>query len=205
MKKYLFAIFLILNSYLTAAAIDFNYSCSHERCLEGTDIDFYVSIYNNLNKTVGIGWINLTDPNFNVAVTTFLGKGVWINPNETIVINWTDKVIAPPNGYTFQIIPCFRAVIIEEGKLKGAGDVCQKIEKPLSVLPLSKIECKNNNECDKNEYCDEKFFKCKDLNCNNYSFSLEHGCINNFWIIGSAALIIIIAILTYFLIKKKIN
>jgi len=94
-------------------------------------------------------------------IYTYEHKGVLLEPKEKHVFEFTETIIAPKQGYTHYYTPCFKTSIWVDGESTGGGEVCDRVVKDFTVLPLSKIECEDDSECSPGEYCDINFFKCK--------------------------------------------
>ncbi len=188
---------------LATGAIDATYSCADKRCLEGTPINYTISVTNNLNKTIQILLVSIVDVNTQQLISSYrLEKS--LNPSEDYTITYEDTIISPKEGYTFQYKPCIQVSVLNaDSSVDNSGIVCDRVIKSLTVLPLSKIECEADWQCSNNQFCDNKFYRCKDLECENYTFPLMHECTsyNALWaIIG---IIIVIALGAFIYIRSK--
>lgn len=165
-KKNLFWCILLvflLNAVSSYASINAKHTCVDARCREGTDIKFSVEVYNNINKSITVEEIAIRDFDYDKTYYVYDNDDVVLKPQESIIINFTDKVKAAANGgYTINYVPCFKTSIFDSsGKIEGTGKVCDNAIKNLNLLPLSNIECEKNEDCSKDEYCDTRFFRCK--------------------------------------------
>ena len=157
-------IFLVcLNTALASITLS-EYECEDERCKEGTKITFRIGVFNNINKTIKVNDIIIREAEGKLLldpIYTHEHDGVLIEPREEKIFEFTEIITAPKKGYTHYYTPCFKTSIWVDGVNKGGGEVCDKVVKDFTVLPLSKIDCEDDSECAPGEYCDERFFKCK--------------------------------------------
>jgi len=195
----------ILFATLANAAIEATYSCADSRCLEGTPINYTISIYNNLNDSIQINYLLIGDADTQQIISTYrLEKE--LKPSESYTFTYEDKVVAPKEGYTFQYAPCIDVNLLNDDKsIREKGIVCDKVTRSLTVLPLSKIECEADWQCANNQFCDN-FYKCKELKCENYTVPLMHKCTsyNALWAIIGIIIVIALATLIYFRSKYKV-
>jgi hypothetical protein len=199
MKKLILIIFLILLINNTNAILDATFKCADKRCKEGTAIEYSVIITNNIDKILRINEISIKDVENDIYLAIYETEigGILMAPNETKVFNFTSTVQAPPSGYTFYYVACFKTSLFnkETGRKTGGGEVCDKAVKSLTVLPLSKIECEDNSECENNEVCDTKFFKCRRIKCDRFNIASGHRCVSylNYIVVILIAFVIVIA------------
>ena len=154
-------IFLVcLNTALASITIS-EYECEDERCREGSKITFRVGVFNNINKTIKVNDIIIKDSETLDPIYEYEHEGMFLEPGEKNVFEFTETIIAPKKGYTHYYVPCFKTSIWVDGETTGGGEVCDRAVKDFTVLPLSKVECEDDSECEPWEYCDTKFFKCK--------------------------------------------
>ncbi len=195
----------ILFATLANAAIEATYSCADKRCLEGTPINYTISIYNNLNDSIQINYLLIGDADTQQIISTYrLEKE--LKPSELYTFTYEDKVVVPKEGYTFQYAPCIDVSLLSEDKsIKEKGVVCDKVTRSLTVLPLSKIGCEADWQCASNQFCDN-FYKCKELKCENYTFPLMRKCLsyNALWAVIGLVIIIALGVLVYFRSKYKV-
>ena len=92
--------------------------------------------------------------------------------------------------------------------------ICGKTVKSFTVLPLSKIECKEDSECEEDEYCNTfSIYKCRKLECNPNETAVNHSCvisepekiviINWGNVILTAGFISLAVVLLFLFIRKK--
>ncbi len=163
MKKsiILLMVFLIcLNTALASITLS-EYECEDERCKEGTKVKFIVGVFNNINKTIKVNDIIIKNSETLDPIYTYEHEGMFLETREKNIFEFTETIIAPKEGYTHYYVPCFKTSIWVDGKTTGGGEVCDRAVKSFTVLPLSKVECEDDSECEPWEYCDTKFFKCK--------------------------------------------
>lgn len=202
-KKYItltiILLVFLLNLNTIKSSISINHKCEDYRCKEGTDITYYINIRNNIDKEIVVNYIKVkNEVDENIAV--YEERSYKLLPNESNIFNITDKVPLPPlGGYTLHYYACFGVTILYPDGTTEVNEVCGISRKSLTVLPLSKIQCKQSSDCKSNEYCDTKFFKCRSLDCNGFVFN--HKCINYF--IVAMLVIVIVVLITLIIFKKK--
>lgn len=200
-KRIIFAILFLLNISIISASINLDHECADYRCAEGTDITYFVKIRNNVDKDIVVNYIKVKNElDENIAI--YDEANYKLLPNEDYTFNITAKVPIPPTGgYTLDYYGCFGVTIKYPDGVTEVDEVCGQPRRSLTVLPKSKIECEQNNECKSNQVCDAKFFKCRDLNC-SYGFAFNNQCISYFLVAG-ILLIIIFTIILILKTKKK--
>ena len=167
---------LLLSITSVTAAIDANYECKEKNCMEGTEIDFTVNIYNNINKSINVGDVYIKDKDYGTVLGFDLGEKVVLSPNDVRSFNFTSLIKAPTKGYTFYYIPCFRMSYVD--KPEEVFEICGKTTKSFTVLPLSEIECREDSECEEDEYCNTfSIYKCKKLECKPNETIFNHSCV----------------------------
>ena len=196
------AIILLARIATSYAAIDATFICSNPKCLEGTPINYSIAIENNLNYTIRVSGIKILDIQTNQTLSTFDFEKVFA-PREFYRVIYEDTVIAPQQGYTFIFVPCIQVNVYgKDRKIIDAGAVCDTTEKSMTVLPLSKIQCEADFQCKNNQYCD-KFYKCHDLKCENYSFPITHTCTNYNVLWTVIGMVIVLSIGATFFIRRN--
>ncbi len=203
---------LLLSITSVTAAIDANYECKEKNCMEGTEIDFTVNIYNNINKSINVGDVYIKDKDYGTVLGFDLGEKVVLSPNDVRSFNFTSLIKAPTKGYTFYYIPCFKMSYVS--KPEEVFEICGKTVKSLTVIPLSKIECKEDSECEDDEYCNTfSIYKCRKLECNPNETAVNHSCaviepkkivIINWWnVILTFGFIVLAVVLLFLFIGRK--
>jgi len=203
---------LLINIVSVTASIDASYKCKEKNCMEGTEIDFTVNIYNNINKSINVGDVYIKDRDYGTVLGFDLSEKVVLSPNEVRSFNFTSLIKAPTKGYTFYYIPCFKMSYVN--KPEDIFEICGKTVKSFTVLPLSKIECKEDSECEEDEYCNTfSIYKCRKLECNPNETAVNHSCvisepekivIINWWnVILTAGFISLAVVLLFLFIRKK--
>ena len=173
--KIIVLIFLI-NTFFATASIDASYECREKNCREGTEIDFTVNIYNNINKSINVGDVYVKDKDYGIILGFDLSESVVLNQDEVRSFNFTSLVKAPAKGYTFYYVPCFKMSYADNPE--QVFEICGKTVKSFSVIPLSKIECKEDSECEDDEYCNTfSIYKCRKLECNPNETAVNHSCV----------------------------
>ncbi len=202
MKKtiLIFTILLVflLNIITINASISVNHRCEDYRCTEGTDITYHINIRNNIDKNIVVNYIKVKDElDKNIAVDT--ESKYALKPNESNLFNITEKIPLPPRGgYTLDYYACFGVTVLYAGGHTEVNEVCGEVKKSLTVLPLGKIQCEENKDCEADEYCDVDFFKCKEVKCDG--FVTNHKCVNKYVVI--VPVMIILMIFASIVIKK---
>ena len=180
-KILLFIIMLVvINSVFSLASIDITYSCENRNCLEGTPVNFTVAIGNNINKTISIDNIKVVETNTRQILALNLMKEEILESGERGEYLIQTLVAKPINEtYTYYFVPCFSAKIFDEGGgISEQGEVCGEIEKSMPILPLGKVWCETDDECNWNEYCNTfSLYKCVTLECAEGETSWNHTCI----------------------------
>jgi len=203
---------LLINIVSVTASIDASYKCKEKNCMEGTEIDFTVNIYNNINKSINVGDVYIKDRDYGTVLGFDLSEKVVLSPNEVRSFNFTSLIKAPTKGYTFYYIPCFKMSYVN--KPEDIFEICGKTVKSFTVLPLSKIECKEDSDCEEDEYCNTfSIYKCRKLECNPNETAVNHSCvisepekivIINWWnVILTAGFISLAVVLLFLFIRKK--
>lgn len=167
---------LLINMLFVRASIDASYECRGENCMEGTEIDFTVNIYNNINKSINVGDVYIKDKDYGTILGFDLSEKVVLSSNEVRSFNFTSLVNAPMKGYTFYYVPCFKMSYFD--KPEEVFEICGKTVKSFTIIPLSEIECKEDSECGEDEYCNTfSIYKCRKLECNPNESAVNHSCI----------------------------
>ena len=168
-------IFLI-NIVFVRAAIDASYECKEKNCIEGTEIFFTVNVFNNINKSINVGDVYIKDKDYGIVLGFDVSENIIIPPGEVRSFNFTNLVKAPVKGYTFYYVPCFK--MSYTNKPEEVFEICGKTVKSFTVLPLSMIECKEDSECEEDEYCNTfSIYKCRKLECNPNESAVNHSCV----------------------------
>lgn len=206
----LFFGFLVLMP-IAFGGIDCTHQCSSKACLEGTDINFTVTVYNNLKDSITVDNVYVKD------VETSKVLALDVRPEEIILSEQTRQftlrstVLAPARGYTFYYVPCFRAKQFNDSGVLGDKVICGKTIKSLTVMPLNKMECRTDKECSEDNYCNtNSLYKCRplkcsgnqtieshrcvDLACNSLQYSKDHECVYNKALLGGIVLSLFIAV-----------
>ncbi len=202
----------LINTLFVTASIDSSYKCKERNCMEGTEIDFTVNIYNNINKSINVGDVYIKDRDYGTVLGFDISEDVVLGPDEVHSFNFTSLVKAPTKGYTFYYVPCFK--MSYANKPEEVFNICGKTVKSFTVLPLSKIECKEDSECEEDEYCNTfSIYKCRKLECNPNETAVNHSCvlsepkkvviINWRNVILTAGFIVLAVILLFLFIGRK--
>ena len=205
---------LLINIVFVRASIDASYECREKNCMEGTEIDFTVNIYNNINKSINVGDVYIKDNDYSVILGFDLSESVVLNPDEVRSFNFTSLIKAPIKGYTFYYVPCFKMSYVD--KPEDVFEICGKTVKSFTVIPLSEIECKEDSECEEDEYCNTfSIYKCRKLKCSSNESAVNHSCIllepekiviiNWGNVIITAGFIVLAVVLLFLFIRKKQN
>ncbi len=167
---------LLINIVSVTASIDASYKCKEKNCMEGTEIDFTVNIFNNINKSINVGDVYIKDKDYGIILGFDLSEKVVLSSNEVRSFNFTSLVKEPVKGYTFYYVPCFKMSYVS--KPEEVFEICGKTVKSLTVMPLSKIGCKEDSECEEDEYCNTfSTYKCKKLDCKPNETAVNHSCV----------------------------
>ncbi|MFH1642623.1 MAG: hypothetical protein ABIC04_07045 [Nanoarchaeota archaeon] len=203
---------LLINMLFVRASIDASYECREKNCMEGTEIDFTVNIYNNINKSINVGDVYIKDKDYGAVLGFDISENIVLGPDEVHGFNFTSLVKAPTKGYTFYYAPCFKMSYSD--KPEEVFEICGKTVKSFTVIPLSEIECKEDSECDDNEYCNTfSIYKCRKLECKPNEVAINHSCavlepkkivVINWWnIILTVGFIILAVILLFLFVGRK--
>jgi cbb3-type cytochrome oxidase subunit 3 len=207
-----FLIILLVQSIVSSAAVDSSYRCEDENCMEGTEIKFSVNIFNNINKTIIVKDVYIRDKDYGTVLAYDVSKDVFLKPNEAHQFNFTNLVKAPTKGYTFYYVPCF--TVSHEETPEEESEICGKIVKSITVIPLDKIECRSDDECADDEYCNTfSLYRCEKLECGEDETIVNHKCVKvmpqqitviNWWNVFVFFLALIVAIFfMFFLFGRK--
>ena len=169
MKKYLLLIFLLLTTSTLALekpteswSSGISIQCQNTPCIEGQPMLWVAGIKSNQN-------------------TPFDVEGATIKSVDGIIIASDFKQQRTVKKYgeeTFQLQsatppPLSSATLFYELCFVIAGqETCESPPRSIIVLPLTEVECENNDVCSYNERCLN--FKCKALSCKNIE---NHECI----------------------------
>lgn len=195
----LIAIFL-LNIAIIKASITIDHKCEDYRCKEGTDITYSIKIRNNIEKDIVVNYIKVKNE-LDENIATQDGIQYLLRQNESNTFEITEKVPLPPRGgYSLKYYACFGVTILYPDNM-AVEEICGDVRKSLTVLPLSKVQCQENKDCESNEYCNVEFFKCKDIECNGFVFN--HKCINYFVVVIPVSIAIILLITLIIRENKK--
>lgn len=154
-------LFLVCINLASASVTLSEYECEDDRCREGTKITFKVGVFNNIKKTIKVNDIIIKDRDTLDPIYTHEHDGLFLEPGEEKIFEFTKIIWPPKTGYTHYYLTCFKTSIWVDGQSTGGGEVCDEAVRDFTVLPLSKIECEDDSECAPNEYCDTNFFKCR--------------------------------------------
>jgi len=178
MKKHyiLFLLFILLILNVANSAIELEYKCHDQRCIEGSIIDFRIGIRNNLNFTIWIDNVYVKDNEYDRVLAFHIGKLITLEPEDVHYFNFSTEITAPTQGYTFSALPCFEAKRKDQWNQTISNEVCGNTKTLLTVLPLSKIECYNNSNCLDIEFCSTN--KCVNVFCEEGMGARNHKCID---------------------------
>jgi len=166
----------LINMAFVGAAIDASYECKEKNCIEGTEVFFTVNVFNNINKSINVGDVHIKDRDYGTILGFDVSENIVIPPGEVRSFYFTNLIKAPLQGYTFYYVPCFRMSYVD--KPEQIFEICGKIVKSFTVLPLSKIECKEDSECEEDEYCNTfSIYKCRKLECSPNETAVNHSCV----------------------------
>jgi hypothetical protein len=164
---------------LAEGAIESTYQCSHPACLEGTGVNFTVTVENNLNENIVVGDTYIRDVESGRLLAYEARKETIIptGNKESFVLPAT--VRAPARGYTIYYVPCFQAKSFNETGIITSGEVCGTTIKSLTVVPLDKVECRTDEECSLDQYCNTySLYKCRPLDCLENQTVGSHRCLD---------------------------
>jgi len=146
------------------------YECigtSNGTCIEGDDITFIVSAtaFKGPDKT----------PNFPVFIRDIMTNA---SITEEIVVdglgNFTINATAPePTNGALYYTPCFK-FRRKAFNISDMGTACNAPNYSIQVLPLSEIQCRDDDECAAAEACED--FKCVGLSCGDCQNIEDHVC-----------------------------
>lgn len=169
-------IFLLIASS-AQAAIEAIATCSHPACMEGTGLNFTVSIYNNLRYNIIIDDIYVKDVETGQLLAFDPGKAMIVPTNEQVDLVLETEVRAPLRGYTFYYVPCLKAQSFDDTRVIAESEVCGEIIRSFSVVPLNKVECRTDQECKDNQSCNTKnIYQCRELDCKQNETAINHEC-----------------------------
>jgi hypothetical protein len=178
MKKFAILLVFVSMLQLANAGIDSYHECSHKACLEGTAVNFTVSVYNNLKESITVDDVYIKDVETNKILAIDVRKEQIILQNDEKTFILKSVVLAPSRGYTFYYVPCFKAKAFNESGLIGQRTICGKVIKSLTVVPLDKVECRTDRECSDDNYCNtNSLYKCRQLNCRANQTIENHKCV----------------------------
>jgi len=212
MRKIVILFLFIIACSMAYASIDSSAECQKKSCIEGSMVKWTVPVYNNINKTIIVEYINIIDSN-SISIAFYdAEKDKTLNPGESYTYVFDTLITAPPSGYTWYYKPCMRIRI--EGSSKS-GLVCRDAVKSFTVLPISKAGCIFSSDCAINEECDKYTQKCKLLECGEDQAIKNHECISKsylktsnltriiVWAVVIAALIISITAIIVLMRNRK--
>ncbi|MFH1511288.1 MAG: hypothetical protein ABIF10_06355 [Candidatus Woesearchaeota archaeon] len=177
MRTAIWLLLLCIFASSANAAIEATAKCSHQACIEGTDLNFTVSIYNNLRTNIMIDDVYIKDIETGQLLAFDAEKARILPRNEQVDLVLQTEVKAPLRGYTFYYVPCFKAQSFDDTRIIAEGEVCGEIIRSLTVLPLNKVECRTDGECENNEYCNTKsVYQCRQLECEQNETAINHEC-----------------------------
>ncbi|MFH0979013.1 MAG: hypothetical protein V1837_06975 [Candidatus Woesearchaeota archaeon] len=175
--KYLVLAIVLLAIPFVGAAIDSSHQCENKACIEGTAVNFTVVIYNNLKENLVVDDIYIKDLETSKILAIDLRKSKIILPGVTQDFIILSTILAPQNGYTFYYVPCFQVQAFNDSGVVAARTMCGKTIKALTVIPLSKVECRTDLECEEDYYCNtNSLYKCRPLNCLDNQSAIRHQC-----------------------------
>ena len=202
----------LINIVFVRAAIDASYECKEKNCIEGTEVFFTVNVFNNINKSINVGDVYIKDNDYGIVLGFDVSENIIIPSGEVRSFNFTNLVKAPVKGYTFYYVPCFK--MSYANKPEEVFEICGKTVKSFTVIPLSEIECKEDSECEEDEYCNTfSIYKCRKLECNSNESALNHSCvvlepkkiviINWRNVISIAGFVVLLVVLLFLFIGRK--
>lgn len=206
---------------LAQAGIDVSHKCEHPACLEGTDINFTVVINNNLKDNIVIDDITIEDLESGQILAVDAGKAAIVLKEETKEFLVLSTVRAPIRGYTFYYVPCFQAKAFDGEQVTAQGEICGQNIRSLTVIPLSKVECRTDAECNETDYCNTHSLyqcrpldcldnqtidthRCVDLSCGSLQYPQGHRCtVNTAALLGLTLLVLIVVALGFALFGRR--
>lgn len=172
-KMIVFSCLFLLFAGFVSGSIDADFSCVVDGCVEGSLVNWSVSVLNNINRSVVVGDVFVVDVGTYQLIALHNSEDVLLKPGGLHVFRFQNLVPAPLNGgYTFQFKPCFNV---------SAGDdsavVCRDFVESFNVLPLSKVKCFSDSDCGSAESCLRSAGKCKVLDCSSGEVVVGHKCV----------------------------
>ena len=164
-------IVLILSPVM--GAINAEHKCVNYLCPEGEPVEFYYEVYNNLNRSILVTDFVIADTR-NATRLVEVQDEVVIGPNETYSFNVTRRLGLPDSGFTYYYHPCIQVAFME-GNLTGRY-VCGEVERTITLTPEEKLQCRNDEGCETDQYCDMNTNKCVPLNCADDEALVNHKC-----------------------------
>lgn len=161
------------------AAIESKHKCAHPSCLEGTDINYSILIYNNLRYNVVIDDIYIKDVGTGQILALDARKEEILLSGDLVSFMLPSSVTAPSEGYTHYYVPCFTAKSFNDTGFVQTGEVCSNKIRSLTVVPLDEVECRLDAECSEEEYCNTAhLYKCRPLECPDNQTTEDHQCVD---------------------------
>jgi hypothetical protein len=158
------------------AAISAKHECADKDCMEDTEINFTVNILNNLNKTIVVDNVYIKDTLYEKILAIKIERNITLEPGQGKKFKIVSAVIAPSDDYTVYYVPCFDVTVFYESG-PASSTVCGENVKSLNLIPLSKVWCREDSECNSNEYCNtNSLYKCKPLQCKRNERAFNHTC-----------------------------
>ena len=199
---------------IASAAVVFDHECSDQNCIQDTEISFLVTIQNNIGKALVVDTVNIRDVNSKKVIGLYVGAPVSLSPGESHFFNISSLVPEPFEGFTVYYTTCFEATVMQDED-NSTADICSDIVKSFTTIPLSNIECRTNDECAPEEYCNTfSLYECRPLECSGGQIVIDHECASckypalsglGFCIspIIPVGFLILLVLLIYFGVKKK--
>ncbi len=207
----IFLVVFLVGNMMVSAAVDSNYECEDENCMEGTKISFNVTVLNNINKTIIVKDVYIKERDYGTILAYDTSDDIVLNLNEAYDFRFESTVKAPTQGYTFYYVPCFTVSHMENPDEET--EICGKIVKSFTVIPLDKIECRTDDGCADDEYCNTfSLYKCVKLDCEEGQTIVNHKCVDilpqqitvvNWWNVFIVLLGIIVGIMLLLLLFGK--
>jgi hypothetical protein len=169
MKFFFWSLFfaLILFPFFSKAVL-FQSSVAFECngiCLEGSSVDWNISIRNLDNQTVTLKQFSFSDSDGLVFAQWAVNPIRFIPPGNEFRLAASGLVPPPVRGSTLYYRACFDF---------GSGSECENGWRTITVLPLSSAQCFEKNDCQLNEICQS--FKCQPMVCPLGSTPDAHEC-----------------------------
>ncbi|MCB9362011.1 hypothetical protein H6504_01120 [Candidatus Woesearchaeota archaeon] len=161
MKSILGIIMLFMLSSVAYAGISVSHTCPNNICLDGENVEFNMTIENNLNFSIVVTDYFLYETQLEKRFGQ-VSSPVLIAPGEIYSLTFEVPMFKPDEGFTYFYKGCVNVSQLDSITQR---EVCTDIKKSLTMTLKEDLECESDAECLDYEFCNTRIYRCLNVSC----------------------------------------